>query len=207
MLSPRYESKMARMSYSLDPVLLKDLTEAKAALARHGIVIIRGVETDLEPAIMAEVKDSMASSPKKLAQLKDEDLDRYVESIREAAMGSANELNDLYTRLLTKLGTEFLGELVKELGGIDQLFKWERISRSVEPVNELLEERGFRSVALTGPEALSEAFKVELEQKWNAAFTRFKLLAEQGAEEIRRQEDEEAKRPPSVESKKGRKKV
>src|SRR4030042_4060 len=104
MLSPRYESKMARMSYSLDPVLLKDLTEAKAALARHGIVIIRGVETDLEPAIMAEIKDSMASSPKKLALLKDEDLDRYVESIREAARGSANELTDLYTRLLTEIG-------------------------------------------------------------------------------------------------------
>ena len=198
---------MARMSYSLDPVLLKDLTEAKAALARHGIVIIRGVETDLEPAIMAEVKDSMASSPRKLAQQKDEELDRYAESMRKAAMGSAYELKDLYTRLLAKLGTEFLGELVKELEGIDQLFKWERISRSVQPVNDLLESKGFRPIELTGPEALSDAFKVELEERWEAAFTRFKLLAEQVAEEIERQEEEEAKRAPVAEPKKGRKKV
>ena len=195
------------MSYSLDPVLLKDLTEAKAALARHGIVIIRGVETDLEPAIMAEVKDSMASSPRKLAQQKDEELDRYAELMRKAAMGSAYELKDLYTRLLAKLGTEFLGELVKELDGIDQLFKWERISRSVQPVNDILESKGFRPIELTGPEALSDAFKVELEERWEAAFTRFKLLAEQAAEEIKRQEDEEAKRAPLAESKKGRKKV
>jgi hypothetical protein len=165
------------------------------------------VETDLEPAIMAEVKDSMASSPRKLAQLKDEELDRYAESMRKAAMGSAYELKDLYTRLLAKLGTEFLGELVKELDGIDQLFKWERISRSVQPVNDILESKGFRPIELTGPEALSDAFKVELEERWEAAFTRFKLLAEQAAEEIKRQEDEEAKRAPLAESKKGRKKV
>ena len=195
------------MSYSLDPLLLKDLTEAKAALARHGIVIIRGVETDLEPAIMAEVKNSMASSPRKLTQLKDEELDRYAESMRKAAMWSAHELKDLYTRLLAKLGTEFLGELVKELEGIDQLFKWERISRSVQPVNELLESKGFRPIELTGPEALSDAFKVELEERWEAAFTRFKLLAEQVAEEIKRQEEEEAKRAPVAGSKKGRKRV
>lgn len=195
------------MSYSLDPVLLKDLTEAKAALARHGIVIIRGVETDLEPAIMAEVKDSMASSPRKLAQQKDEELDRYAESMRKAAMGSAHELKDLYTRLLAKLGTEFLGELVKELEGIDQLFKWERISRSVQPVNELLESKGFRPIELTGPETLSDAFKVELEERWEAAFTRFKSLAGQVAEEIKRQEEEEAKRVPAAGSKKERKKV
>lgn len=198
---------MARKPYSLDPVLLKDLAEAKAALARHGIVIIRGVEVDLEPAIMSEVKNSMASSPRRLAQLKEEELDRYVESMRKAAMAAAHELKDLYTRLLAKLGTEFLGELVKELEGIDQLFKWERISRSVQPVNDILESKGFRPVELAGPEVLTDAFKVELEARWVAAFTRFKLLAEQVAEEIKRQEYEETMRAPPAEPRKGRKKV
>ncbi len=197
---------MARMSYSIDPVLLKDLTEAKAALARHGIVIIRGVETDLEPAIMAEVKDSMASSPKRLAQLKDAELDRYSEALRKAAMGSAHELRDLYTRLLAKLGTEFPVELVKELEGIDQLFKWERISRSVQPVNDILVGKGFSPVELSGPEALSDAFKVELEERWETAFTRFKLLAEQVSEDIKRQEADEMKREPAADTKKRRKK-
>jgi hypothetical protein len=198
---------MPRTSYSLDPVLLKDLTEAKAALARHGIVIIRGVETDLEPAIMAEVKESMASSPKRLAQLKEHELDGYAESMRKAAMESAHELKDLYIRLLAKLGTEFIGELAKELEGIDQLFKWGRISRSVQPVNAILESKGFRPIELTGPETLSDAFKVELDERWDAAFIRFKLLAEQAAEEIKRQEEEETKRVPVAESKRMRKKV
>ncbi len=53
----------------LDPMLRKELGEAKAALARHGIVILRGVESELEPAIMIAVRDSLASSPGKLKGL------------------------------------------------------------------------------------------------------------------------------------------
>jgi hypothetical protein len=192
-----------RMSTTLDPGLLRDLTEAKAALARHGIVIIRTIETELEPAIMAEAKDSVASSPRKLAKLKEDEMDRFMEDLRKASMKSAKELTSLYTRLLAKLGTEYLGELVKELEGIDQLFKWSRIEKAVEPVNEILVENGFRKVQLGNPEDLNDAFKVELEEKWNFAFVRFRLIAEQAVEEMKRQdanersgtESEKRKRP------------
>ena len=178
------------MPYTLSPGLLRDITEAKAALARHGIVIIRTIETELEPAMMAEAKDSLAASPRKLAQLKDEDLDRFMEGLRKTSMKAVKELSDLYTRLLSKLGTEHIVELSKELEGIDQLFKWGRIEKSVESVNEMLSEKGFRPIDIAGPEDLSDAFKVELEEKWNSAFARFKLLAQQAAEEIGRQDAE-----------------
>ena len=178
------------MPYTLSPGLLRDITEAKAALARHGIVIIRTIETELEPAMMAEAKDSLAASPRKLAQLKDEDLDRFMEGLRKTSMKAVKELSDLYTRLLSKLGTERTVELSKELEGIDQLFKWGRIEKSVESVNEILTEKGFRPIDIAGPEDLSDAFKVELEEKWNSAFARFKLLTEQAAEEIGRQDAE-----------------
>ncbi|MCX6657596.1 MAG: hypothetical protein NTY62_02750 [Euryarchaeota archaeon] len=192
-----------RMSITLDPGLLRDLTEAKAALARHGIVIIRTIETELEPAIMAEARDSVASSSRKLAKLKEDELDRFMEDLRKASMKSAKELASLYTRLLAKLGTEYLGDLVKELEGIDQLFKWSRIEKAAEPVNEILVENGFRKVQLGNPEDLSDAFKVELEEKWNSAFVRFRLIAEQAVEEMKRQdanersalESEKRKRP------------
>lgn len=184
--------KRMRMSTTLDPRLLRDLTEAKAALARHGIVIIRTIETELEPAIMAEAKDSLSSSQGKLGTLKEDDLDRLMEDLRKASMRTAKELTNLYTRLLAKLGTEYLGELVKELEGIDQLFKWSRIEKTVEPVNEILVENGFREVQLGNPEDLSDAFKVELEEKWNSAFARFRLVAEQAVEEMKRQEAEGA---------------
>jgi hypothetical protein len=180
-----------RMSTTLDPGLLRDLTEAKAALARHGIVIIRTIETELEPAIMAEARDSVASSPRKLAKLKEDELDRFMEDLRKASMKSAKELASLYTRLLAKLGTEYLGELVKELEGIDQLFKWSRIEKAVEPVNEILVENGFRKVQLGNPEDLNDAFKVELEEKWNSAFVRFRLIAEQAVEEMKLQDAKE----------------
>jgi len=179
------------MSTTLDPGLLRDLREAKAALARHGIVIIRTIETELEPAIMAEAKDSVASSPRKLAKLKEDELDRFMEDLRKASMRSAKELASLYTRLLAKLGTEYLGELVKELEGIDQLFKWSRIEKAVEPVNEILVENGFRKVQLGNPEDLNDAFKVELEEKWNFAFVRFRLIAEQAVEEMKQQDANE----------------
>jgi len=186
-----------RMSTTLDPGLLRDLTEAKAALARHGIVIIRTIETELEPAIMAEARDSVASSPRKLAKLKEDELDRFMEDLRKASMKSARELASLYTRLLAKLGTEYLGELVKELEGIDQLFKWSRIEKAVEPVNEILVENGFRKIELGNPEDLSDAFKVELEEKWNSAFVRFRLIAEQAVEEMKQQDASERSAPES----------
>ncbi len=176
-----------RMLTTLDPGLLRDLKEAKAALARHGIVIIRTIETELEPAIMAEAKDSVASSPRKLAKLREDELDGLMEDLRRASMESAKELASLYTRLLAKLGTEYLGELIKELEGIDQLFKWSRIEKAVEPVNDILVENGFEKVQLGNPEDLSDAFKVELEEKWNSAFVRFRLIAEQAVEEMKRQ--------------------
>ena len=186
-----------RMSTTLDPGLLRDLTEAKAALARHGIVIIRTIETELEPAIMAEAKDSIASSPGKLAKLKDFELDRLMEDLRRASLKSAKELTNLYTRLLAKLGTEYLGELVKELEGIDQLFKWSRIEKAVEPVNEILVENGFKEIQLGNPEDLNDAFKVELEEKWNSAFVRFKLIAEQVTDEMKQQDVNERPAPGS----------
>jgi hypothetical protein len=190
------------MPYTLSPGLLRDITEAKAALARHGIVIIRTIETELEPAMMAEAKDSLAASPRKLAQLKDEDLDRFMEGLRKTSMKAVKELSDLYTRLLSKLGTEHIVELSKELEGIDQLFKWGRIEKSVESVNEMLSEKGFRPIDIAGPEDLSDAFKVELEEKWNSAFARFKLLAQQAAEEIGRQDAEGRTAPSSAKPKK-----
>lgn len=186
-----------RMTTTLDPGLLRDLTEAKAALARHGIVIIRTIETELEPAIMAEAKDSVASSPRKLVKLKEDELDRFMEDLRKASMKSAKELASLYTRLLAKLGMEYLGDLVKELEGIDQLFKWSRIEKAVEPVNEILVENGFGKVQLGNPEDLSDAFKVELEEKWNSAFVRFRLIAEQAVEEMKRQDASERSAPES----------
>jgi hypothetical protein len=180
-----------RMSTTLDPGLLRDLKEAKAALTRHGIVIIRTIETELEPAIMAEARDSVASSPRKLAKLKEDELDRFMEDLRKASMKSAKELASLYTRLLAKLGTEHLGDLVKELEGMDQLFKWSRIEKAAEPVNEILVENGFRKIQLGNPEDLNDAFKVELEEKWNSAFVRFRLIAEQAVEEMKRQDANE----------------
>lgn len=198
--------KRIRMSTTLDPGLLRDLTEAKAALARHGIVIIRTIETELEPAIMAEAKDSVASSPRKLARLKEDELDRLMEDLRKAAMRSAKELARLYTRLLAKLGTEYLGELVKELEGMDQLFKWSRIEKAVEPVNDILDENGFSRIQLGGPEDLSDAFKVELGEKWNSAFVRFRLIAEQAVEEMNRQEAGGESAPGSEKRKKPRRK-
>ncbi len=175
------------MSTTLDPGLLRDLTEAKAALARHGIVIIRTIEAELEPAIMAEAKESVESSPRILAKLKENELDRLMEDLREASMRSAEELAGLYTRLLAKLGTEHLEELVEELEGIDQLFKWSRIEKAVEPVNDILVKNGFGKVQLGNPEDLNDAFEVELDEKWNPAFVRFKLIAEQAVEEMKRQ--------------------
>lgn len=187
----------------MDPLLRKELGEAKAALARHGIVIMRGVETELEPAIMVAVRDSLASSPGRLKAMSDKDLDAFMEKARASVAKSADELSALHTHLLAKLGTEFIADLVHELDGIDQLFRWERIARVAEPVDALLRDRGFRKVSISGPGDVSEAFAVELEEKWPAALKRFRALAEQAAKTLK--EEEGPAKPTERRPKKSRK--
>lgn len=187
----------------MDPLLRKELGEAKAALARHGIVIMRGVETELEPAIMVAVRDSLASSPGRLKAMSDKDLDAFMEKARASVAKSADELSALHTHLLAKLGTEFIADLVHELDGIDQLFRWERIARVAEPVDALLRDRGFRKVSISGPGDVSEAFAVELEEKWPAALKRFRALAEQAAKTLK--EEEGSAKPTERRPKKSRK--
>jgi hypothetical protein len=183
----------------LDPILMKDLAESKAALARHGIVIMRSVENLLEPAMMAQVKDSMASSPEVLDGLRDDELDDLMKDIRATAIRSARKLAGLYTRLLAKLGTEFVVDLAKEVRGIKGLFVWDRVAREVDPVNKKLEKAGFRPITLPGPESLSASFAVELTTKWPVAFDRFSGLVRQAASAI--EEDQKktmpSKKPPT----------
>lgn len=169
------------MERVIDPRLHKELGEAKAALARHGIVILRGVETELEPALMVAFRDSLASSPGKLRGLSDEELDAFMDKARTTAAKSSKELSELHTHLLAKLGTEYIGDLVHELDGIDQLFRWERIAKAAEPVDTLLSRKGFRPVSMSGPRDVSDSFAVELEEKWPVAFKRFRALAEEAA--------------------------
>lgn len=183
--------------------MLKELTEAKGDLARHGVVIVRTVETELEPAIMAAVKDSLEASPRKLEDMKESDLDELLRELRKTAMGSAKELAGLYVRLLGKLGTEYIGDLVKELEGIGQLFRWERISQAAKPVDDILAKKGFGPVDLRGPSDVSESFKLELEGKWAPAFERFKALADRTAEQLVRKEMSEPR--PARERKSSRK--
>lgn len=176
------------MSTQLDPALERDLTEARSDVARHGIVIIRGIETELAPALVSEARRSMASSPRKLAQMDDDELDRYTEKIREAAMKAAGDLAGLYTRLLAKLGAEQVGDLAKEIEGIGQLMTWDRIAQSAEAVNDRLAEKGFGKIRLEGPEALSDAFKVELEEKWPRALRRLEALVHEVARLLAQEE-------------------
>lgn len=192
------------MAGVLDPVLHKELGEAKVALARHGIVIMRGVETELEPAIMVAVRDSLASSPGKLKGMSDDQLDKFMDKVRGAAAKSTKELSLLHTHLLAKLGTEYIADLVDELDGIDQLFRWERIAKASGPVDELLKDKGFRPVSIPGPREVSDAFAVELEEKWPSAFKRFRSLAEDAAK-VLREEGERNKRaePKPAKRKKG----
>lgn len=172
------------MTGTLDPMLAKELGEAKAALARHGIVILRSVETDLEPAIMVAVRNSLASSPSRLGKLSEDELDGLLSKARKKTMRSAKELASLHVKLLAKLGTEYVEDLVKELGGIDQLFRWERIAKVADPASAMLEGEGFKAASLAGPEDVSEAFRVELQEKWPAAFERFRSLAERAAQQV-----------------------
>lgn len=172
------------MAHAIDPGLLRDLADAKSAIARHGIVIIRAIEIELEPALMAEAKSSMASASSILGKMDEAELDKFAKDLRKTSLKTAEELMDLYTRLLARLGTEFVGELAKDLEGIGELFSWERISKTVKPVNALLDEKGFPPITLGGPEALSESFALELEQRWPPAFDRFKSLVEEASRQI-----------------------
>lgn len=165
----------------LDPIRTKDLAEAKAALARHGIVIIRYVETDLEPAVMTEVKNSISSSPGVLRRMDEEEFDKLMESLRKAAMKSSKDLVRLHTRLLAQLGTEHVEDLVKELDGINTLFTWKRVSKAIDPVNRKLVKAGFDAIHLSGAEAVSDAFALELNERWPVAFGRFRDLAREAA--------------------------
>ena len=169
------------MAEILDPIITKDLAEAKAALARHGIVIIRYVETDLEPAVMTEVKNSVSSSSGVLREMDEQGLDKLMEGLRKTAMKSSKDLVRLHTRLLAQLGTERVEDLVKELDGIDRLFTWERVSKAVDPVNRKLVKAGFEAIRLSGAEAVSDAFALELNEKWPVAFGRFRDLAREAA--------------------------
>jgi hypothetical protein len=184
------------MVHALDPGLMRDLTEAKAALARHGIVIIRAIETDLEPALMSAAKSSMASSPGKLGKMDEDELDRFSEKLRKTSIKSAEELKQLYVRLMAKLGTDDLGDLAIELEGIEQLFKWERVAKAVQPVNELLAEKGFGPIVLEGSGDISESFELELEEKWPPAFERFKLLVDQSVVMMKEESANQGKGTP-----------
>jgi hypothetical protein len=186
----------------LDPLLVKELGEAKAALARHGIVILRGVERELEPAIMVSVRDSLASSPGRLREMDDEELDALMEKTRKAVMRSAKELSKTQTRLLAKLGTEYVGDLANELDAIGQAFKWERIAKTAEVADRSLTEKGFGHVTLGGPGDVSEAFALELEEKWPQAFERFRGLVKDAAKKL--EESGAAPAPPPRPKKKKR---
>ncbi len=168
----------------LDPILRKDLADAKAVLARHGIVIIRYVETDLEPAVMSEVKNSISSSPGVLRGMDEEDLDKLMEDLRKVATKSTKDLVRLHTRLLAQLGTENVEDLVKELDGISKLFTWKRVSKAIDPVNRRLAKAGFDAIHLSGAEAVSDAFALELNEKWPASFSRFGDLAREAAKRL-----------------------
>lgn len=173
----------------LSPGLERDLVTARAALARHGVVIIRTVETELEPAAMAAVRRSIASSGRRLSKLGDDELDRLMADARKAVIESAEDLQRLYTRLLAKLGTEDICALLPELEGMDQLFRWERVLRASEAVNPVLTGKGFGPVELSGPEDLSDAFKVELEERWPSAFAQYRTLVEAAAKELAERPD------------------
>jgi hypothetical protein len=172
------------MAGTIDPGLVRDLQDAKGALARHGVVIIRAIETDLEPAMMIEAKSSIASASDRLKGLDEDELDRLIGELHKISTDSVDELSKLYVRLLAKLGEAEIGELAKDLEGIGQLFTWDRIARSAAPLNSRLEEAGFPPIDLKGPENISGGFAVELDERWPHAFARFKSLIEEAARQL-----------------------
>ena len=193
---------MIAMALALDPGLMRDLTEAKGALARHGVVIIRALETDLEPALMAAAKSVMAASPGKLNKMDDDELDRLTGMLRKTSLKSAEDLRELYVRLMARLGTDDIEELSKELEGIGQLFTWERILKTAGPVGDRLVEAGFGPIELEGPSALSEAFELELVDRWPPAFDRFRALVDEAARQMHEREKAAESPPVRKQSKK-----
>jgi len=185
------------MSGELSPGLERDLVAARAALARHGVVIIRTIETELEPAVMAAVRRSVASSGRKLSKLDDDALDTLMDDSRKAIRRQSEDLQRLHTRLLAKLGGEDIGELAAELEGIEQLFKWDRVTQTVDKVNSVLSERGFERVELSGPSEVSEAFELELDERWPAAFARFRTLVEAASKELAEKAESRGRQEPA----------
>ena len=108
-------------------------------------------------------------------------------------MGSSRDLADLYIRLLGKLGTEYVGDLAKELEGIGQLFKWNRISQAAKPVDDILEREGFGRIDLRGPGDVSDGFRLELEEKWTPAFLRFEALVARTADQLKQKATTDAR--------------
>jgi hypothetical protein len=190
------------MAQALEPALIRDLTEATGALARHGVVIIRAIETYLEPALMAAAKSSMAASSEKLSKMDDDELDKFTGKLRKVSLKSAEDLRELYVRLMGRLGTEYIADLSKELEGIGQLFTWERIAKTTEPVNDKLVEMGFPPIELEGPAALSESFELEFEKRWPPAFERFKSLVDEAVRQLEERKEAEGAPPAKKPSKK-----
>ncbi len=187
------------MTDVLDPALKRDLTEAKAALARHGVVIVRALEAELEPALIAAARDALSSSPGRLARLSDPELDKLMGELRSEAGKAARDLKELYVRILAELGTEYVGDIVRTLDGIDRLFRWDRIAKSVEGVNAVLAGRGFGPASMPGPDYVSRSLEVELAQKWPPALDRFRRLAKKAVEILESEE-----RPVAAPAPKGR---
>lgn len=185
------------MSAELSPGLERDLVAARAALARHGVVIIRTIESELEPAVMAAVRGVMASSRSSLSKLDEDALDQLMEDARKAVRDSSEELQRLYTRLLAKLGADDVRELIPELEGMDQLFRWDRVLRASEAVNPVLASKGFPPAELSGPEELSDAFKLELEERWPAAIAQFRTIVEAAAKELAEAAEKPGPREPA----------
>jgi len=187
------------MTAQFDAVLRKEFDEARAAVARHGVVIVRAVEEDLVPAIMAAARDSLSASPRGLSKLGENALDRLVEDLRKAAGNEAHRLRDMYVRVLADIGGQEPKELAKTIDGIEELFEWERIARTSEPVNKTLVDRGFQPLRLAGPADVSDSFEIELTDKWPAAVQRLRSLAvamadQSAPERVRQEEAKPAKR-------------
>jgi hypothetical protein len=162
------------MTGQSDAVLRKDLAEARAAVARHGIVIVRAIEEDLVPATMAAVRDSLSSSPERLEEMDEKELDHFVDDLRKTATKEAFGLRDVLVRVLADIGVQGPRELAGTVDGSTQLFGWDRIARTGERVNEKLVKRGFQPLQLSGPGDVSESFEIELVERWPAAMKTFK---------------------------------
>ena len=73
---------------------------------------------------------------------------------------------------------------MKELEGIRKLFSWDRVVKAAGPLNRKLKKAGFDGLEMSGGEAVSESFRVEFEERWPSAFSRFQELADRAAEEL-----------------------